>query len=493
MMRGRSGDYLAKRLAVAVFATGLCAASTLVATDAAAVTFTPVKPKVCGGPNDWTLIPFDFNVNSARWDLPQDPYCSGANCPRYIDNLSNNTRIVGNAWTTALYVHFDGFDLETNFDNVFYGANTWTGNMGPFWAFWQVPGGASMLGTYSRLTLFTDRSIGRTTGISTDQVSLCTTRVSAETGKTPVITNSYDRTTGFLLGTNDVIYLSEVMVPSTHHSFALWSNVPGVDFDLYARCGALPTPTTYDYRSYSGDANEFIHYKTACASTIYLAVSSFRGAGAFNLTTNLHSSQYDRSLAAGVGYDASDSELAAYADALRKGARLFYAETEGNWLIENIYLYDNTNRVTSNSAECDTCGGANCNICFSPSGGRPSASCGVGVTMRGNNADEPRFVAHELGHYLLCVGDEYFQPATGSSQFQCGHSNMASPYDENFNHCTDFDHGFDADPAAPSTGLPDVWDTGVGLISGGQERTFDNFSYLNFDFESQVGNVAVFQ
>jgi hypothetical protein len=60
----------------------------------------------------------------------------------------------------------------------------------------------------------------------------------------------------------------------------------------------------------------------------------------------------------------------------------------------------------------------------------------------------------------------------------------------NNNHCTDFDHKFDADPEGPATTLDDVWDTGAGLIMSGSDRTFDNYSYQYFTFADKVGLVV---
>jgi hypothetical protein len=57
----------------------------------------------------------------------------------------------------------------------------------------------------------------------------------------------------------------------------------GIDFDIYVRKGAEPTATEYDYRGYTGSADEKIRIKPAEVGEYYIMVRSYRGTGDFTL------------------------------------------------------------------------------------------------------------------------------------------------------------------------------------------------------------------
>ena len=61
----------------------------------------------------------------------------------------------------------------------------------------------------------------------------------------------------------------------------------GVDFDIYVRKGAKPTKTEYDYRGYTGSADENIKIQATGPGDYYIMVNSYRGTGDFKLRTNL--------------------------------------------------------------------------------------------------------------------------------------------------------------------------------------------------------------
>ncbi len=467
---------VAKQIVLASLAIGLHA------TAASAGTFIPMKPAVCG--QNYTTVNWDWHASYWRWDVPKDPYCTGSQCDRYIDNLKHTIHMVGNKWTTTMYMHFNFFDIETSYDKLVFGNATWTGNMGAFWAGWDAPANKSMHSSNPNFTFTTDGSIGRYFGISTDMLSVCSNRAT-EDSDIPIPMDNMDRHVGILLGKDDTVFLRTFGGAGIHPTFALWSPVENADFDLYVRCGALPTTTTYDYVGYSNGVNEFIHYDSTCLSDLYVAVHSYNGSGSFNLTKNQHATAQDRVLTAGTSWvvPANDtSTRATIENQLRDAARMFYGQTEGNWMIKQIDLYNNGN--------CNNCGGQPCGICFKNVDGRSNATCNGRVEMFQNHGG-PEILSHELGHYLLCVWDQYTDKPAGGSNFQCGHTRMANAYnDSNNNHCTDLDHKFDADPEGPATTLDDVWDTGAGLIMSGADRTFDNYSYQYFTFADKVGLVV---
>ena len=78
-----------------------------------------------------------------------------------------------------------------------------------------------------------------------------------------------------LLGEKGIISIEELDGPQ------------GVDFDIYVRKGAEPTATEYDYRGYTGSADEKIRIKPAESGEYYVMVRSYRGAGDFTLRAML--------------------------------------------------------------------------------------------------------------------------------------------------------------------------------------------------------------
>jgi hypothetical protein len=61
----------------------------------------------------------------------------------------------------------------------------------------------------------------------------------------------------------------------------------GVDFDIYVRKDQEPTINDYDYRGYTGSANEKIMIHPVDPGEYYVMVRSYRGAGDFNIKAEL--------------------------------------------------------------------------------------------------------------------------------------------------------------------------------------------------------------
>jgi hypothetical protein len=61
----------------------------------------------------------------------------------------------------------------------------------------------------------------------------------------------------------------------------------GVDFDIYVRKDEQPTTTEYDYRGYTGSADEKIRIDPASPGDYYVMVRSYRGNGSFTLKATM--------------------------------------------------------------------------------------------------------------------------------------------------------------------------------------------------------------
>ena len=106
---------------------------------------------------------------------------------------------------------------------------------------------------------------------------------------------------GILLGTNDTVYLAIAGAGTgTQLNIAAWAGPSGpADFDIYARCGSLPTPTVWQARSNHGGNEEFLTISNAqCgpASVLYVAVNSFNGSGGFNIMASRMNTTANKSL-----------------------------------------------------------------------------------------------------------------------------------------------------------------------------------------------------
>jgi len=65
----------------------------------------------------------------------------------------------------------------------------------------------------------------------------------------------------------------------------------GTDFDLYAKLGAKPTTSTYDYRSIGSTSTETITVTNPSAGTWYFMVYSYSGSGTFTIKATTSTSQ----------------------------------------------------------------------------------------------------------------------------------------------------------------------------------------------------------
>jgi hypothetical protein len=462
----------------------------------ATCSFTPIKPSSSCG--TYATPGYTFVASSVPWDwdlpdLNDPPDNGGPTSPSYANALLHATQFVGNGWTYRVRLHFSRFWVDPT-DAVRFGGVAYTGlDQLPFHAIWSAPTSPSTSSIHSQgpamMSFTSDRSETSSTGFLIDELGVCkrSAQTTVDTAM-PVLMDSAYRFTGALLGTNDVVYLRvPPSVAGARWTYALWSEHSpfdsNVDFDIYARCGAWPTPTAYSHRSFSGNTREFIN-ASACTAGTYLAIHSFKGSGVFHVTWGKHFPSSERIVKAGTNFNANVTDIQAMESALQAAARRLYGQTEGNWMMTEIWLY--------NSNNCSNCGGAACDLCMRSETGRSYCDgCGQQSTIYRDDW-EPYTIAHEWGHQYLCVGDEYFKPPVGPEASQCGHSNMGSSglgFQGNNNFCNDMNHNMDRGDDVGPTSLPDVRSAGQGMfVNGGV--TYDNFSYHDHDFELQVGKVV---
>lgn len=457
----------------------------------APVTFTPVKPSTCP---TMTVLPWNYRIGGQTgvFDLPSDPNCSsspGNPCPHYINYLDNSRWFVTNTWVSSMAYRVGFFSTEGGFDFMRWGSESISlgsvsGMLGAGSTLWSNTG-ASFGSVRDAVNFTADYSVTYE-GVSLDQVQVCTSRSSVDTGQ-PNYLDLKRRYNGVLLGTNDVVYLRFAGDTTYHQPITLWDDVgsAGNNFDLYERCGALPTPTSYDARANSADSQEYLDV-SGCSGTVYLAIHSRNGSGVFSVVRGVHSAAgHTGTLRAGTAFNATAAQMATFNATLQQAARHFYGSTEGEQIVDRIDLY-NSQTCTSTS-----CGGGNCDICFVDEDGTAYAGCEWGVVVQHSYYGTGEGVSHEFGHYQYCIGDEYVNVAAGSI-WQCGHSNMANPWGDNNNYCVDFDHGMDKNPDAPvctnPSGMAQAFSQGTAVDS--QNVTFDNYDYEAFDFNGAVGNIV---
>ncbi|MGB9636171.1 MAG: PPC domain-containing protein, partial [Thermoplasmata archaeon] len=57
----------------------------------------------------------------------------------------------------------------------------------------------------------------------------------------------------------------------------------GTDFDLYVKLGAMPTTSSYDYRSIGSTSTETITINSPAGGTWYIMIYSYSGSGTFTI------------------------------------------------------------------------------------------------------------------------------------------------------------------------------------------------------------------
>jgi hypothetical protein len=477
----------------------LIALGGLAAPARAGFAFNQIKPPTC---NAVTSFAWNYNVGAGTgvFDLPSDKICQSG-CPTYANRLSHSRYFIGNGWTNRLDVRVAAQDLEANYDFLKWaddtsGSPTISQSTGTVVAPFTITLSEPTSHLWSGWIRFSsDFSVGRS-GFRMDQVSACTT-LPAFDASVPLV-SFWRRNQSVLLGTEDVVIIqvSNGGTGSVHQTLAAWRDTGTTDVDIYVRCGAHPTATTFDVAGRSGSPQEMVEF--TCPGSAYAAIHSFSGSGIVSYVSAAHLPAWHHNLTVGANFAVSGTEASILAGMLKNGAAQIYGATEGT-AITNYDLFRN--------GDCNNCNGASCNICLLRNV-VPCRSNVHGPTNRLSLCEvdwNAEVLGHEFGHYLTWVGDEYCDepgtpgapcghPMGGNSRGQCGHSIMSHIHGDLNDFCDSSNHGFDKDPdpAVPYTALPSsrtaMSNAGLGFAMIGM---VDNFDYQNFNFNSVVGNTVV--
>jgi hypothetical protein len=471
---------------------------------AAQVNFAQVPCSVC--PSVAALsIPFD-TAN----DVQLDPNATSA--PQYIGStISYERDWLGNGYMRRMNFTFSRFDTESSNDTLSFG-----------------PRGGTLTTLSGLPSLTTTRSIDTASlqsnpGIFRFNSNATMNRPGVALGTlgsvccnaTPTSTTAVLRvgvtTSVFILGADDTVYTRFTAAGANNSNVVTLRNPTGVIADVYARCNALPTPTTWTYRSEGPTSKFLVLPSTACSGgQWYLAINAkpTSGAGVAELRMMQFRNNERFSLTAGVDFNASAAQMATLATTLRQAAAYFFGATEGTVQVSSWQLRDGTGvncMNCSNNRPCDLCirndgGTGGCCSDRTGSTGIVVAQFGIGTQYFGNAPG----VAHEMGHRYLSFAPPSVYTAPPSTTFiddeyvnvpqsvsRCGHSLMALNFP---NLCGAFDHGMDVTPGQTADPGPAAWTTfnANGFTPWTPVRTPDAYHFLDFDgFPGSASNPTI--
>lgn len=458
--------------------------------DATALPFDPTACSICP---TYTEVSWPFEAS--------DPDSGVEWFPGYA-TYTNNTfekRWVGaslyvadikfhiTSWKTGGWSYdYDFMRFQQGVHASYIMAGIWPDNLMPRWI--DVATVETLSQEPVRLDWVTDEE-GKWPGFEIDKIAICCqSGPGAIIPSNPMVAGA--RYMGVLQDDHDVVYYW-IGGPAYGEQInvALWGS--GEDFDLYARCGNLPTPLTYVARGYRTGSLEFItvSHDICPSGSVYLAVNSFSGAGRYDLVASRTLSSNDVSRIDVAIETGNPAHVDIISNTLREAVRLFYGATEGQILFRDIHIW----RVPTgwiNYSDVD-CRGAciragapeQCFMCFTDETWSPTGfvnELGGPAFIRQPAWDEPTTVVHEWGHSILRLGDEY-TTWNGYDWSQCGHTIMGVGYWPASNLCVDSNHNLDGwGEGAPPSGLPANWDYAFA-IGDTVSWTPDTFNYLSHD------------
>jgi hypothetical protein len=441
----------------AASALGVCAMLVMVSSTAHAQ-FAPIA---CS-PSTYVTVPgYTFNTD----EFGADPNCvatTGDPCPHYIPNFHNFRYFLANRYVRDVELRFSQIDTEGPYDTLEYGEwptlSSVTGSIPtPTTRVFTVPTNDSLQASPTLLEWTSDDG-NADEGVTIDQVRV---RCSSTGSDNARLTSWNYRTTGLLLGTNDVMYAATFGFSNIAQSIAVWSPAAGLDADVYVRCNARPTATTWTYSTQTQVLGDFLVMPAGeCAGGVWhMAFVSGSGSGAFQFMLSPYYPNHQQNtevahIRVGTQPALGGATFAQIGSVVRDAARLLYGISEGGIQIGTISMFNN--------GDCDSCepGGGNCHICFVNSPGTgyccdnfPTGPDELGlpnphgrIQIFNSYFNSVRGVAHEMAHGYMFIWDEY----TGGGTPLCGHSITGTLACDGI--CQTNNHGLDRAPGQPPPG-----------------------------------------
>ncbi|WP_394822475.1 hypothetical protein [Pendulispora albinea] len=476
-----------------------------------------------------TEIPFPFRTSyggSRHWTLPEDVNTMSAtkikNNAYYYHSVAANPAVLG------LTFHFSSFDMEWGNDRLQIGTLppvNLTGALGAFDLYVEDTSSPTTPAIWGASFNLITNNLRPSDGFEIDRVTVSKCRPMPTTPRPYIAHELGDgtsgagrRTMGILQQTGDVMFYSYLANknPVPGHFMihaALNTQIPNVDFNLYARCGAFPTATTHDFKAVAPGGQKFLQFDSGtCSTRWYFAVDSEHGAG-----------QYEFSVATGAninvcatfesGFSREEKDRAR--DALARSLNSIYGSTAGAVLVSGLQLTDNGECSSSTLPPLPLDPFRWTNIRIDKSCQRSNAAVGhlspnraqfcadwMSNVSKGDALSVAYTVVHELGHHIWGLPDEY----TDDKGAGCGHSAMAVNAEHSFSFCTAATHRLDHMPGAeyhdpgdlshssspPYGDIVSMWDKmsynlygpAVDFPRMRQINTPDNYDYLDYDFNT---------
>ena len=201
--------------------------------------------------------------------------------PHPYPNYYDQTWTIRKEGATKIRAYFDTIEVETNYDYVYvYDAD---GNLLAYY-------------TGYRTGVWTPYSYGDTIYIrlksdySVTYWGFKVTQIDYETSTssdTDIVLTSGEPYSSSLSGTGDADYY-KIEVPAGATELKIVTDGPSTaDFDLYAKYGARPTTSSYDYRAYTSSSDETITISNPTEGWWYIMVNSYSGSGSYTITATV--------------------------------------------------------------------------------------------------------------------------------------------------------------------------------------------------------------
>lgn len=477
-----------------------------------------------------TIVGFSFDSN----EFPASPYCDSGysilGCVEtfetfgrfeYIPNVHHTRRMRGNSKIESIQLFFSSFStapgdfLEISSPaqtDIFEGRRN-SGNS--FW--WQRDFGDSLAADPLRVTWHSNEDLLVDSGFSITRLGYSCKESAPPTRPIIPLAEVGHREMGILTKSGDVLYYEIPGSPLFEsYNLALWRETSDelTDFDLYVKCGSVPTITDYDAKATSADAEEFLEFnmREACgedwdATTAYVAVFASRLGGVFNFIA----SPVVLNPTVRVGVEVSSSFDQNRDVVLERLTRIFqnvsrevFGFTEGQILITNWQIFTNRHECYDREVEDPvfSCRFNKCDVCITDTPWKQNrdGSDYTGfevpdfeVVMLYSDYGEFAFnnvdwssdsVAHEFAHYYM----KFYDERRRGGKTSCAHSILGIPWAKINNICTNINHNRDRHPDVDAdTRLRSVWEYSAPHFHlFFFDETPDNWDYREHDFNDVI-------